>query len=937
MSLDQLNSIRGHFEMGDQIQLSAEQSRVVDHRGGHAHVVACAGAGKTEAIARRVANLIALDGAGPESIVAFTFTERAANGLKARITKRVADAKGTEFLDKLGPMFVGTIHAYCLRLLQDHVPEYGNYDVLDDNRQAGLVSREFKRLELNKLAASHWNNIAGFLRNADIIENELIDPGALDGTDFGDCYRRYTETLDRYRFLTYGQIVSKAVRALGRPEVFERVHGPLRHLIVDEYQDVNPAQEELICLLSAKPVQLCVVGDDDQAIYQWRGSDAANILEFKKRHKGATSLTLTVNRRCRPKIIKAANKFSKTIEPRHEKEMKSWRKSAGPELHAWAAHSDADEAVTIADTIEALAKRGYRYRDIAVLFRSVRTSAPLLIDELQRREIPFRCAGRTGLFLQPEASLMGQTFAWFVDADWKSSRFGESAAVDIKSLMRGYTQQFQLTKSKAADIRALLESWKANVGNTKIQVNLVRDYYRLLRELHVHDLDLGDARQAARMGTLARFSEILADYEHVFRRGRHVDEEGGKEYRGGQDRGDWVYRRLYNYLQHYSVEAYEDFSGEETFKFDAVDILTIHQAKGLEWPVVFIPALVSSRFPSSRSGKPQDWLVPRKVFGSEARERYEGSETEERRLFYVAMTRARDMLYVSRFMQKTNKFKPSPFLLDVNGADPAVQTKLPLPDPYEVPADEDPDLPTLSFSELAHYEGCPMRYRLSDSFGFQPQLATELGYGKAIHHILRRLADVTRAKKRLPTEKEVEGIFENDFYLPFANKPAFEQMLLRARKLVGKYLTTHKSDLERVWETERHFELHLESGIVNGRADVILDKEGGVIGNLALVDYKTATDPKQLDVFEFQLAIYAAAGRGEGLNVNAAYLHALDEGERKVVPVDDKATKAASARANSLIKAMARNDFPAKPDKPKCRTCDVRAVCKHAACSKYDF
>ena len=149
---------------------SSEQEKVISHRDGHLQVIACAGAGKTEAISRRVAALIEA-GVEPSQIVAFTFTDRAAEGLKTRINRRVAEVKGNDFLDRLGPMFIGTIHAYCLRLLQDHVPEFGNFDVLDENRLAGLLSREHKRLELSKLGSQHWRPIFDFLRNADVIEN----------------------------------------------------------------------------------------------------------------------------------------------------------------------------------------------------------------------------------------------------------------------------------------------------------------------------------------------------------------------------------------------------------------------------------------------------------------------------------------------------------------------------------------------------------------------------------------------------------------------------------------------------------------------------------------------------------------------------------------------------------------------------------------------
>lgn len=912
---------------GSTFVLSSEQERVVNHRGGHLRVIACAGAGKTEAISRRVSTLIE-EGVEPAQIIAFTFTERAAASLKTRITRRITQAKGPAFLDRLGPMFVGTIHAYCLHMLQDHVPEFGNFDILDENRLAGLLSREYKRLELHKLGERHWRPITDFLRNADVIENELINHKRMAKTPFGECYVAYRQMLYRYHFLTYGLLISEAVKALSRPEVFERVHGPLRHLIVDEYQDINPAQERLISLLAKPPVHLCVVADDDQAIYQWRGSDVSNMIDFKKRYKSPKSLLLSTNRRSRPTIIKTANGFAKSISPRLRKKMDTHRPASEPEVHCWAAETAEAEAEVVADTIEGLVKKGFRYKDIAILFRSVRTASPPFIEVFEERGIPFRCAGRTGLFMQPEACVLGKTYAWLLDNEWKSDRYGDSETVTLSDLVAEFQHVFNGGK-KIAGLQKRLTGWKAEAEAATTPANLVRDLYRLFNLLGVQHFNLDDATVSARMGCLARFSQILADFEHVKRRARYV-EEGG-EFRGGQDRGIWFYRQLFNYLQFYALDAYEDFEGEDTFDLDAVDILTVHQSKGLEWPVVFLPSLVDGRFPSSKAGKSQDWLVPPSVFPAQIRSRYEGGETEERRLFYVALTRAKDVVYLSRFRKIKNRKKPSPFLLEVAGDDPEVTDKLPLPKSFEPPPDDDDDnLPTISFSELASYEDCPLRFRLSSSFGFQPQLATELGYGKAIHHILRRVAEIAKAKKKLPTIADVEKVFSGGFYLPFAHKFAFERLLGEAKKLVGKYLGDYSSDLMRVWETERPFELHLEKGIVSGRADVILDMEGGKINSLALVDYKTAADSKGDDVFAFQLAVYAAAGRGEGLNVSAAYLHHLNSAKRLNVLIGDEKVSEAKERADVLIDGIVAGKFPARPEASKCRGCDMRSICKHA-------
>lgn len=915
--------------------LSPEQEKVVNHRGTHLQVIACAGAGKTEAISRRVASLI-LEGAEPSQIIAFTFTERAAQSLKSRITRRIAEAKGSSFLDRLGPMFVGTIHAYCFRMLQDHVPEYGNFDILDENRLAGLLSREHKRLELNKLGNQHWRPIFDFLRNADVVENELIDAQSMKGSPFGDCYYAFQETLYRYHFLTYGSLVSSSVKALLKPEIGSKVRRNLKYLIVDEYQDINPAQEKLISLLAQKPVELCVVADDDQSIYQWRGSDVSNMLDFRKRYTPATTLTLSVNRRCRPKIIAAANTFALSIAPRLEKKMESHRDPSEPEVYGWSSETDDSEAVTIADTIQRLREHGYRYKDIAILYRSVRTSSPPLIEEFKKRGIPFRCAGRTGLFLQPEASALGKLYAYLSGNDWKNDPYEKSQPVDIDVVDKEFADAFN-NGDEIPEFRLYLKDWQSKVKDKTAQVNLVRDYYRLLRLVGITELDLDDPVDSVRLGTLARFSQILADFEHVTRRARYVEEEGNRVFRGGQDRGIYFYQRLYNYLQHYALDAYEDFEGEDTFDLDAVDILTVHQSKGLEWSVVFLPSLVEGRFPSRFAGNAQEWLIPDTVFPPSVRQRYEGSETEERRLFYVALTRAKDAIYLSRFQRKTRKFKPSIFLLEVIGNDPQLSSQLPLPPTFVPGQDSADELPTLSFSEIASYEGCPLKYRFSSSLGFQPQLVAELGYGRAIHHILRHIAEATKASQSPPDIGSVDELFAEEFYLPFANNAAFHNLLDRAKSLVGKYLTDYSSELLRVWETERPFELHLEKGTVNGRADVILDREDGVVGNLGIVDYKTANDPKTDDVFAFQLAIYATAGRGEGLDVKSAYLHSLKESERKSVPVDESTLSDARKRADKLIDGIVTGEFLPKPETTKCRACDMRSICKHAQCSQYEL
>jgi len=916
------------------LTLSPSQQAVVDLRGSDLQVIACAGSGKTESISRRVAALIA-EGAEPASIVAFTFTERAAEELKERITHRVAERMGNGFRDRLGPMFVGTIHSYCFRVLQEYVPQYGNYDVLDEHRHAGFLSREHQRLGLSKLKAKHWAPIRDFMRTVDVISNERISASMLAGTPIGECYQNYRRALDRYHFLTFGLQIACALEALEKPEVFARVRGPLRYLLVDEYQDINPAQERLIALLSAPPVQLTVVGDDDQSIYQWRGSDVRNILTFRQRRPSCATVQLDTNRRSRPEIVFKANAFAQSIPERLLKEMRAVRDPGPNQVVDWMAGTDEGEAERIVDTIIRLRALGYAYRDIAVLFRSVRTSAPPLIEALRRRQIPYSAGGRTGLFLQPEVAFVAEIYAWFVDGDWRDEPFGEFRPANIDRIVRGLNHVFG-NGDQIPDLQAYLQDWRAFVLRGHRPVNLVGDYYRFLRVLGVHLTDLSTPTGSARMGSLARFSVVLGDFEHVNRRGRRVEKSGKQGFEAAGDRGKNYFRALHNYLLHYARDAYEEFEGEPAVGLDAVDILTVHQAKGLEWSIVFLPSLVQGRFPSRRSGQPQEWLLSEAAFPANVRRRYEGGDAEERRLFYVAITRARDSVYLSGFERKTNHFQPSDYLVEIAGRTPPLLNNLPLPTaPERDSAAQAPQLDA-SFSDLATFSECGHRYRLSNVLTFQTQIAPELGYGRAIHHVLRQVAETVRSSGRVPTQAELDRLVGNEFYVPFASPQAWDTMRKAARKLVGTYVERYSADLHRVWAVERPFALHLAAGVVSGRADVILDKEDGRSGALAIVDYKIATDEAREKRYQEQLRVYCVAGRGEGLDVHAAYLHDLKHGTRTSVDIQDATVRHALVQVSDRLETLGRAEFIARPESIRCQACEYRFICAHAPTGAVD-
>jgi DNA helicase-2/ATP-dependent DNA helicase PcrA len=904
-------------------QLEGEALAAVRHRGNHLQIIASAGSGKTEVVSQRVADLLA-DGVPARSIVAFTFTERAAEELKNRIRRRVEERLGDEARDLLGGLFVGTIHSYCFRLLQQHVPRYDAYDVLDDNQLTAFLSREANRLNIRQLDPAGrdrlFASIEHFLKSVDVVENELLDPTEIPDP-FGTVLKDYLATLERYRLLTFGQQIVRAVQELARAEILEGVRTGLRHLIVDEYQDVNPAQERLVELLAGPGVELCVVGDDDQAIYQWRGSDVGNIVGFADRYPDVETFSITTNRRSRPQIIDRANRFAATIPGRLDKTMEPYRAaSPKPEIVVWYSPSELDEAGWIAQLILDLNDGGVDFRDIAVL---VRTSAsyPKLVDQFQTFDIPVQPGGRTGLFEQPEARVLGRAVAWLTGLDWRAG-FGQGEPVVDDALFDEFQQVFELEGAGRRRAATFLRQWRDAVPATTRRADLVGELYELLAELGVRSWDLTVQRQVNRLGTLARFSALLADYESVRRRARPDANVAGEQV-GGEDRGTWYYRNLGLHIINYAHGAYEGFDGEPDFALNAVDLTTVHRAKGLEWPVVFVPSLTANRFPTTKAGQRQPWLVPREMF---AAARYEGSDADERRLFYVALTRARDWVSLSRH-ERVNVKAAAPSRYWLEHHDLEVD-----PDHIQLPEAEgstagDDDPIVVSYSEMASFLDCAQAYRLRTLLGFQPRLAPELGYGKAVHHVLRTLADLTRASGIVPSHESIDGILDESFFLPTANKPAHRQLKAAARRLVTEYSDSHADDLFRIWETERPFELHLEGVTIAGRADVILDREGGVETALAILDYKTSTSA--LAEHELQLQIYADAGRREGLDVRGAYVHDLKAGARAAVAIDVDAIRAAEETVAAAGLRLRNRDYRPSPG-PQCRRCEVRTVCAAA-------
>jgi DNA helicase-2/ATP-dependent DNA helicase PcrA len=902
--------------------LKGDAKGAVFHRGSHVQILAGAGTGKTEVMRQRIAALLA-EGVPPEAIVGVTFNVEAGEQLKTRVAEAVeANPRlGRKFLDRMNNCYIGTLHSFAFQLLQRYVPKYESYDVLDDHRLAATLSREAKRIGLKSLTGKLYNSIEAFIANFDVVENELIPVDSLD-EPFKSMLALFRERLESYRLLTYGQQIEFAVRELERPEVFKQVHSPLRHLMVDEYQDINPAQERFIKLLATPPVELCVVGDDDQSIYQWRGTDVENIVKFAERYPGVATYRISTNRRSVANIVDLANKFSTSIKGRLPKKMEATRPEVAGAVSIWSGATEQDEANRIAETITQLVQAGHKYRDIAVLFRGW-VSYAAIWEAFKRKNIPVLPGGRTGLFKHPDPLLFGRTLAFLGNIEWADERYAGRQRVTMEQLERDYAKLFNLAQGRRKTVREALMHWRHRADDD-VPANLVGDYHKLLSLCGVDTWDMNNQSLAVRAGDLARCTTLLTDFESIRRRARPDPARRGEQL-GGLDRGSLFYFQLATFVQNWAHGAYEGYDSGDRFETNAVEVTTVHTAKGLEWPIVFLSSLSANRFPSSNTGKPGTWFIKPKLFN---RDRYEGTDGDERRLFYVAITRAKNWLSLSTHdAVKKRKAPVSPFLFEVAEGWPPKKEELRLPSVSDGTAAAD-EFVSLSFSELSAFADCGYSYRLRTDLGFEAPLAQELGYGKAVHHILRTVADHARTNSAIPTSAQLDILFDRDFYLPAATKPAHLQMKSTARTLVGQFVDIHGVGLLNVYAVERPFELHLSNAVVSGRADVIIRKNGEGEPKYEVDDYKVS-EGDNVEVYDRQLRTYTSAGRREGLQIIEANIFDLkNKAHKRSVDISPAKITETETEVVGLVERLKAHDFVPSPGS-RCRDCDVRQLCKY--------
>lgn len=912
-------------------RLSPEQLKAVSSDSTAIRMSACAGSGKTETLTGRIIYLLS-HGVDPSNIVAFTFTNRAAQSMKTRLHKRIVEVSGPEIRRTLGTMFMGTVHSFCLRILQDHAG-YDNYDVLDEHRETAFAIEHGRELSIQEATSdiiahnvSYSTAVSIFLRSMSVVNDELLSRGLLRrfSPKFAVLLEQYENLMDEHRVFNFGQLISLSVQVLDNDShIRERVAGSIKHLLVDEYQDLNPAQERLLRLLTSEGAKLFVVGDANQCIYQWRGSDVRCFERFQQKFPDSELILLHTNRRSEPGIIRVANQFGHSITKSADEGMIPHREETGDSVW-WVEESSPEmEAKWVTDKILELKESDARFSDIAILLRSVNTSGEPFIQEFRKRRIPFVLGGRIGLFRRDEAQALGRIFAWLADEPWLADIYQGAWSKQTKYLLETALVDNWLCKpDEYASFRSQLEELKVAVSRNQFR-NLSELFRRVITILGFLELDPQNLIDSSLMALMGRFNQLLTDYESMVRR-----QDSSESAEMGHSIKE-ILKGFTWFVNSYASSAYEEETIEDVREVDAITLTTVHQAKGLEWPIVFVPCLSSRRFPSSKTGQRRDWLLHRGIFEID---RYEGTTLDERRLFYVAITRARDGLYLSWFTRtKKTLADPSPFVLSISPDDVDLSPdKAGICHISEVIPGEEPEVSTYSPSEIIWYRRCPYSYLLRKIWGFQPGLVRELGYGKALHHIMRAIGNEVRQGNVINTAI-VENAIEEHFYLPYAPPATANAMKESATKKITKFIEDNIDDIERIQQVEARLEFPVGQALVYGVVDVIIRHAGT---SIEARDYKTTkADPYSDDEADFQIRLYSAGLQQMGYSINLASIANLEEETIRRIDISKGALSTVIREAQEYISGIKSADYTAKPSR-YCKKCDYYEICRYKKIDK---
>jgi DNA helicase-2/ATP-dependent DNA helicase PcrA len=1002
--------------------LNPDQRRAVTHGEGPLLVVAGAGTGKTQVITRRIAWLIATRRAKPSEILALTFTDKAADEMQLRVDQLVPYG----YTDST----IATFHAFGDRLIREFAFELGlpsdvrvlsrpetviflrehlfdfELDVYrplgDPTRFLAALASLFSRCKDEDVDPASYLAFAEGQRGAALA---LADPAesavqaelAARQLELARAYARYQQLLHAAGFIDFGDQVSLALRLLRQsPSAREEIQRRFRYVLVDEFQDTNRAQAELVSLLADRHRNVTVVGDDDQAIYAFRGAAVSNILDFAERHRGTKKVVLRRNYRSLSPILDASHRLIRFNDPDRLEVRAGISKALRPErrvadavpVRVEAFATGTEEADWIAAEIGRRIGSGTAPRDHAVLVRT-NAAADAVLRSLNLAGIAWRFTGTSGLYSRPEVRLLLSVLRAVADLGSSVDVYALGASDIYRLGGEDLTAIVNSARRRNRSLWEILEELDRQPGLLRISPASRAAASRLVADLRSLS-ELGHERPAGEV--LYRFlrdsgwlssltatdspagAEALQNIARLFEIVRAQSELLA------DDRCIFVARHLQTL-----IEAGDDPpSAEYDPQADAVAVLTVHKAKGLEFPVVFMPGLVAGRFPISGRRDPLDipleLLPDREVHGDPMLQ-------EERRLFYVGMTRARDTLILSHAADYggSRSRRVSPFVLEAldlptSAGTPGAGVQRPAPVDQiatfgtrptapELPLEPTTEPLTLSYAQIDDYLTCPRKYRYLHVLRVPVAPHHAMVYGSALHKAVQEFHR-RHARGDVMSEGELLDAFEvawrNEGFLTREHEEArleagraalrrFREEQLQPGAVIPAYV-------------EREFSFSLGGDRIKGRWDrvdieappadaeaVVLlepaaEPDGAAVALLApdviadtlpllprervtITDYKSSDvrDPaqaRQRARDSLQLTIYAMGYQAlTGRLPDAVQLQFLESGLVGRADVDGRRIAKGQAQIADATAGIRARDFHATPDPLACGYCPFRDIC----------
>lgn len=936
--------------------LTPEQKRAATDNSREVLSLACAGSGKSRTLAYRIARLIA-EGNKAESIVAFTFTEKAAESIKRNVANALE--KCSIPVAYVGAMYIGTIHSYCQQLLGQMNAKYRQFDVLDDNKLKLFLLSRYSNLGLHDVRSTitaRSQRDPGMFKTINEVANawklandEMLNYDEIEAhfPELGICLKNIYARFNSDQYIDFSLMIRLVVEALqSNHNAINRALIEVSHLMVDEYQDVNPSQELLIKGIHDRTQTLFVVGDDDQSIYAWRGADVRNIITFEERYQGCAVYKLNVNFRSTKAIVETTNDFIRLELGPQRIDKDPVSKDNGNVRHIgnyWFDNRQI-EAEWVAGRIKQLigtkyiddsGERGLTKSDFSILMRSVTGGTnPYFrefVEALQNCGIDYTIEAEEGVFARPHAFVLRSAM----------ELLRNPGAVSRKAASEFFNAWIlpHFPNANFDDFTSIISQWNNKIhtpqGGARRKVypqNLVHD---LLHSFGIHKSELSPSA----MRDLGIFSGIILDVEKVY-----ISIDSSRRF-----------SEILNFLQNVAETGYDTSTVELISRPDAVTISTVHKMKGLEFPVVFVVDVVNQRFPL-KTMHYSGWLPQQIIQPIIDRGLYETNVFSEARLFYTALTRAERFLYVTGSAIQPGLKNPkqqSRFKLRLAHTELTTDS-ITLPQLETAPERrriDDNSMPT-SFTEIKDYLECPMKYKYRKVFGFSPAVPELFGFGLTTHTSINKLHQ--EFPDSVPTKADAENAVDSVFHLkhvfPSKNSDSsgpYENAKNKAKEVVSRYANEYPQDFLQNRQLEVRFEIKAEQALITGAIDLLLkeDNQGNIL-DARVVDFKSMDYPENPDNYfwinlSLQVQLYAHAARVVlSENARTGSVHLLkaenipDFPNRVDIPISNDAIEAAIKNIQWGVNQILHQDFPRRPSITKCKTCDFNLICSQ---SKQEF